>query len=354
MPGPEKRTTPVTDDQTTALANNSEGPKEGPDYGDLIQMADDLEEVLAQFRKRAAAEKASLSSADPFERILEAESEPKVDSLHVIGQTTAMSKDAFYGFARALFPDDSDLVMVLRELIKRRRLAGLSTDVLEEIMEEVWSNANKKQCQAGLNIGLKARLFSRKMNVSAKALRDSYRDFLESDEEEVFQYQGWIEQYGADRRGKVAEFIEVSLMHDIKSHDPSCSRIEFGNLLGQMVNIKKLTASDVAFINVFFHQSLHLALLENELLACWFDCLQNPFKIKDEIEVEKLTNLSKDLFLPVETVRQKLLTGIRAIDIQLFFEPEVKQMLIDALLLYPNVKAPAEDDEDLSDELPPA
>lgn len=340
--GLEKSRAPAVEPESTQV-NQVKNDNGIPDYGDLYQLADDISAVLAQFRRRNDAEKRSLSSSDPFERILEEESEPKVDSLHVIAQTSAMSKDVFYNFARSMFPDDSDLVMVLRELIKRRKLAGLDTVIFEELLEEVWEKSNKKYCQAGLNIGLKARLYSKKMDVSAKALRDTYRDFLSNDEEEVFQYQQWVEQYGADRRRKVAEFIEISLMHDIKSHDPSCSRLEFGNLLGHIVNLKKLQASDMVFIKVFFRQNLHIALLENELLACWFDCLQNPFKIKNEIEKNKLTNLAKSFFLLPEEVRQKLLAAIKLIDIDLFFEPEIKQILIDALLIFPNVKKIEED-----------
>jgi len=333
--------------ETAKVNQETTGPGV-PDYGDLYQLADDLSAVLAQFRRRADAEKRSLASSDPFERILEEDSEPKVDSLDVIARSSAMSKDVFYNFARSMFPDDSDLVMVLREIIKRRKLAKLDNLIFEELLEEVLENSDKKRCMAGVNIGLKARLFSRKMNVSPQALRNTYRDFIGSDDEEIFQYQRWVEQYGADRRTKVAEFIEVALMHDIKSHDPSCSRLEFGNLLGHMVNIKRLQASDLAFIKEFFLQNLHIALLENELLVCWFDCLQNPFKIKDEIEKNKLVGLAKTFFLPPEELRQKLLKGIRKIDAELFFDPDIKEILIESLLYFPKVKET--DEENRSEE----
>ena len=301
-------------------------------YADLLSLADDMSAVVAQFRRRADAEKRAASATDPFERILEEESEPKVDKLTVIARSHEISKQNFLGFARSLFPDESDFILVLRELIKRRKAGSVSTVDFEELLEEVWENSNRKLCQAGLNVGLKARLYSKKMNVSPKALRNTYREFLISDDGELFQYEQWIEQYGANRRGMVAEFIETSLLRDIQSHDPSCSRLEFGSLLNHVVTLKKLQASDMTFLNVFFRGNLNFLLLENELLACWLDCLQRPFKIKKEIEKNSLSNLAHTFFLSPEDVRQKLLTAIRQLDADLFLDGEIKQILLDTLL----------------------
>jgi len=301
-------------------------------YADLLSLADDMSAVIAQFRRRADAEKRAASATDPFERILEEESEPKVDKLTVIARSPDISKQDFLSFARSLFPDESDFVLVLRELVKRRKAGNVSTVEFEELLEEVWEKSDRKLCQAGLNVGLKARLYSKKMDVSPKALRNTYREFLVSDDDELFQYEQWIEQYGANRRAMVAEFIETSLLHDIQSHDPSCSRLEFGSLLNHVVTLKKIQGSDMAFLNVFFRGNLNFLLLENELLACWSDCLQRPFKIKKEIEKNSLSNLARAFALSAEELRQKLLTAIRQIDGDLFLDGEVKQILIDALL----------------------
>jgi type III secretion system YopN/LcrE/InvE/MxiC family regulator len=301
-------------------------------YGDLLLLNDDMSAVMAQFRRRADAEKRAASATDPFERILEEESEPKVDKLTVIARSTEISKQDFLGFARSLFPDDSDIVMVLRELIKRRKAGAVSTVDFEELLEEVWEQSNPKLCQAGLNVGLKARLFSRKMDVSPKALRNSYREFLVNDDGELFQYEQWVDLYGANRRGMVTEFIETSLLHDIQSHDPSCSRPEFGALLGHVVILKKLKASDVGFLQVFYRANANLMLLEPQLLKWWFDCLQRPFTIKKEIEKNFLNNLSSSIFMSAEDARQKLLMGIRQLDGDLFLDSEIKQILIESLL----------------------
>lgn len=301
-------------------------------YTELVGVADEMSMELEQMvRRRNNGDKRARGS-NPFDRILEDESEPKVDSLHMIARASDISKQQFLEAARGMFPDASDFILVLRELIRRKRIARADTLMFEEMLAEVWEQNDKKMCQAGLNVGLKARLFSKKMRVSPKALRNTYREFLLSEDEQVFQYQQWIEEYGTGRRRQISEFIEVSLVHDIQSHDPSCSRQEFGDLLGQMVKIKKLTVADYAFLDVFLRHSVNMLLLEDKLLDCWFDCLQRPFQVKKEIETNYLRNLSITLRLPAEVLRQKLLMAIRQLDAELFFEPEVKQLLIDALL----------------------
>jgi len=315
-----------------------EGDNGQPSYSDLYSIADDMSAVMAQFRRRADAQRRGSSATDPFERILEEDSQEKVNGLHVITKSPEVSKSAFLSLARAMFPDDSDMVLVLRELIKRRKAGKLDTVAFEELLEEVWEQSNPKACQAGLNIGLKAKLFSKKMQVSPKALRNTYREFLESDDPEIFQYEQWVDQYGVDRRDMVADFVETSLLHDIQSHDPSCSRAEFGNLLNHVVTMKKLQSSDTAFLQEFLRGNLKLVLIEKDLLNCWFDILQRPFKIKKEIEKHHLDNLSHQLFLSKDVLQQKLLTAVRELDGDLFLDPELKQILIEALIYFPHGK----------------
>ena len=320
-----------TSDNHAAEAAKIDADNAEISYAELIGASDEMSLELEQFGRRRTNDKRARGS-NPFDRILEEESEPKVDRLHLISRTTEVSKQQFLATARAMFPDASDFVLVLRELIRRKRIAGADTLMFEELLAEVWEKSDKKMCQAGLNVGLKARLFSKKMRVSAKALRNTYRQFLLGEDEQVFHYQQWVEEYGLGRRRQIADFIETSLLHDIQSHDPSCSREEFGYLLGQMVKIKKLTAADYAFLNVFLRRNIQMMLLEDKLLECWFDCLQRPFEVKKEIETNYLRQLTGDLMLPFDVLRQKLLMGVRQIDAELFYEPEVKQLLIDALL----------------------
>ncbi len=315
--------------------------------GELELMADDLSSVLAQMRRRSEAERRSNRSTHPFASILEGEPEGKVDSLTVIARSSDVSKQGFLDLARTLFPDDSDLVLVLRELIRRRKIRKTgSVDVinLEEILEQVWNEADPKQCKAGLNVALKATLFSRTMEVSAQALRQSYRDFIVSEDGVLPQYELWVSQFGADRRSQIVDYMECAMLVDIQSHDPSCSKLEFGSLLGQVLTLKKLHASDLAFLQVFMKTSQNYALLEPVVLQTWLDCLQRPFQIKKEIDKHHLCNMAQTLMLPVDQLRQKLLTAISKIDGDLFMDRDIRHVLMDALLAFdpgrPVLKSP--------------
>jgi len=324
-------------------------------YFDLVNIADDLAAIAAQLRRRNDVEKKSPNSSDPFDRILEDDAEPKVEHLLFIAHAGELTPQELLLQARGMFPDDSDLILVLREIIKRRKLRNEETDVLEEVMQLVWAGANEKHCKAGMNVGLKAQLFAKKMAVTPWALRDTYREFLSSGDGEISQYEHWVEQYGNVRRHLVAEFIETSLLHDIQSHDPSCSRAEFGGLLNHIVTFKKLRASDKAFMQVFLkglkrgndrekgkqhkrdqkdhpRDSDQEVVPDIEVLACWFDCLQRPFKIQKEIERNQLAQLVERFNLSKPVLQQKLLRAIKLLDGDLFFDAEAKQILIEALL----------------------
>jgi type III secretion protein W len=335
-------------------------------YFDMINLADDLAAIAAQLRRRTDVEKRSPNSGDPFDRILEDDAEAKVEQFLYISYASEINPQELLLQARSMFPDDSDLILVLREIIKRRKVRNEPTDVLEQVMEQVWAETNEKHCKAGLNVGIKAQVFASKMAVTAWALRDTYREFLESGDGEISQYEQWVEQYGNVRRYLVAEFIETALLHDIQSHDPSCSRAEFGALLGHLVTFKKLLASDKAFMEVFLKETQRGQVRrkeeqqesdhqgkgnqrgtdseqekqegdqqttpEMEALACWFDCLQRPFRIQREIEKNHLAQLTERLGLAKPVLQQKLLRAIKLLDGDLFFDIEAKHILIEALL----------------------
>lgn len=317
-------------------APSSDKQTQRTNYDLTIEMLDNMSEVVAQSRRRSGIEKNAPGSVDPFERILEGDgdAEPKVERLMFVAQSNELSAQQFLVQARMMFPDDSDLILVLREIIRRRKLNNESTDVLEEVMQMVWAETNEKHTKAGMNVGIKASLFGKKFKVSSSALRNTYRDFLTSEDGELSQYEGWVEQYGTPHREMVSDFIETALIHDIQSHDPSCSREEFGMLLNHIVNFKKLRSADKSFMQVFFKSKPKDLEKEADVLTCWFDCLQRPFKIKEEIEKDQLAEHMKHVGLSKQELQQKMLRGVKLLDGELFFDPEVKEILIEALLSY--------------------
>ncbi|HGJ5875825.1 MAG TPA: HrpJ domain-containing protein [Arsenophonus sp.] len=77
---------------------------------------------------------------------------------------------------RQFFPDDSDLVLVLRELLHRRYFsASLASEIETEINSLCSGTSHRaKTTRAGINIALKAKQFSYQMELRAMELRQLY------------------------------------------------------------------------------------------------------------------------------------------------------------------------------------
>lgn len=213
----------------------------------LVQASDEMSAALTQFRGRRSFGLQADGLTDNFERVLEDDLQPKVQQL--LGRVLAqMPVTALLQLARKLFADDSDLVWVLRELLRRPALDKASRQRLDNVLQTVLAQACPRRLQAGINAALKARLFGSALAVRAALLRETYRDFLESDDGPLSCYQDWIALYGASKRTEVLAFIEAALLTDIGAQDPSCSRLEFGQLLTRLNELKQLRSAEALFI----------------------------------------------------------------------------------------------------------
>src|SRR5450830_1203442 len=229
----------------------------------LADMADDMASVATQFRNRREFEKKGASS-EGFERVLDEEAAPKAQKLVEVLAVQNLSMDALLAQARSLFPDDSDLFLVLRELLQRRRLEGL--------LETVTRQANPKMLKGGINCALKARLFGAVLGLQASLLRQTYRRFLESERKPLDDYEDWIASYGYKVRHLVLEFVEESLGTDIRAEDPSCDHLEFSYLLAHMRKLHLLRTADREFVMSLLARKLTPSYAQEEadwlLLLC--------------------------------------------------------------------------------------
>eukprot|EP01042_Synura_sphagnicola_P018251 gene18251-23075_t len=116
--------------------------------------------------------------------------------------------------------------------------------------------------KGGVNCALKARLFSKPLEVKAALLRQTYRRFLESDGSAIDEYEAWIASYGYKLRHLVLDFVEESLGIDIRSENPSCDHLEFSYLLAHMRRLHLLRSADRDFV---------FALLGNNLVPSYAD-----------------------------------------------------------------------------------
>ncbi|KVN41163.1 type III secretion system gatekeeper subunit SctW [Burkholderia ubonensis] len=212
----------------------------------VLQSADEMTAALTQFRYRPARERktADMTHSDGFERVLEDDSLPRAQRIVAIARAGGASIAGLLREARALFSDPSDLVMVLRALLRHRDLDEFERARLLTLLEEVETAAEPRRLKAGINCALKARIFGRALGLSAGLLRETYRQFLESAAPEIEIYEDWIATYGHTRRARVLEFVEGALLTDVAAQDPSCSMLEFGNLLGRIGQLRLLRSAD--------------------------------------------------------------------------------------------------------------
>jgi type III secretion protein W len=180
---------------------------------------------------------------------------------------------------------------------------------LQKALAQAESEAPPRGLKAGINIALKARLFGAKLALSAMLLRASYRQFLESEEPEVVIYEEWITGYGHRRRALVMEFLESALVADMLAQDPSCSRIEFGNLLGKLNQMKLLRSSEALFIDSVLNDKVIGA--HNNSEADWLVFMLALMQSPQELDALLMDTVGEQILLSPHAVRSQLLQAIR-------------------------------------------
>lgn len=247
----------------------------------FVQTTDEMSAAMAQFRNRREYEKKNDSLSGSFERVLDEEALPKAKQILQVAKGHNVSPEELLSQARALFPDDSDLVLVLRELLRRRKVGEVVTLRLQALLQQVEDQAEPKPLKAGINCALKARLFGNTLELRPGLLRASYRQFLQSECSEIEVYADWIASYGYQRRAPVLDFIESALLVDINAQDASCSRLEFGALLNRLSQLKRLRSADAVFVNRLLASSITQAfnVHEESWLILMLSLLQQPYEL---------------------------------------------------------------------------
>jgi len=294
----------------------------------FIEASDNMSMLMGQFNRRNFDKKAGETS-DHFERVLDEEAQPKAQQIMKAAKVPGIAVDELLRHARSLFPDISDLIVVLRELLRRRQLDAVTKARLEKALAQAESEAPPRAMKAGINIALKARLFGAKLALSAMLLRASYRQFLENEDAPVMMYEEWITAYGHERRALVMEFLESALVADMLAQDPSCSRIEFGNLLGKLNELKLLRSSEALFIDSLLKDPVIGA--HNGRETDWLVFMLALMQAPEELDALLMDVLGEPVLLSSHAIRSRLLQTVRhackTLPTDLFVDPEA----VDAL-----------------------
>ncbi|TBR38724.1 MULTISPECIES: type III secretion system gatekeeper subunit SctW [Dyella] len=229
---------------------------------DLGDDATALLTVLRQRRRdRASGEVESDAPSEWTDALLEDDSLQRFEELHACLRGGGSAQQVL-ALLRTRFPDAGDALLVLGQWRRFRDLSREERECLEEVLAtlraalEGEGAQSLRDARAGANASAKAKLVAHRTGLDAKALRESYRDFLGMDLVPISQYELWMEQYGFEARHSVLDFIERALVADIYALDPSCSRLEFGNALRYIVRLGSLRSADLRLLSSGWRQDI--------------------------------------------------------------------------------------------------
>lgn len=224
-----------------------------------LAMNDDLSGLVASMRRNRARGSDETNQAPQawVDHVLDPKGPEKLAALRLqLDALPSLDVATLRSLLAALFPDASDAVAVLRTLRSGMELEE-AAQVLDDLEHELLGGtpAQRQAVRAGLNVALKARLHARPLAATPAQLRQSYRQFLGSGEP-LDSYEEWIALYGFERRGRVVDFIEHAMTADMQALDPSCSLIEFGQLLQRVRQLTTIRSADHLLLDCCWDASM--------------------------------------------------------------------------------------------------
>lgn len=291
---------------------------------------EEIADVLAQFARRLGDNRKARRSED-HERILDEQSDEKLDDLHQFMTASKVKSGELLREARRRFGDDSDLMLALRELRRRRRIEGEPVDALDEAIEELAREADPKMLKAGINVALKAKVFGKGMQLNPGLLRQLYRQFLLFEGSYLMIYESWIEEYGLKRRKRILEYTHAALTYDMQSLDPSCGgAAEFGPLLGMLGNVRALSSADEQFVARLLRNGMmcDAGMTEACAITMLLEALQRPLSVGSTLGELVAPLLAPLAFRQRSEFMQLVLRALAGVPITLFDDPEERHLLI--------------------------
>lgn len=212
-----------------------------------------LGQLFARSGKNSSRKNESNNIDDPAAFILEDEADAKIDLL-VKKVANLRDKNTLLNLTRNLFPDDSDMLLALQEMLRNRRLSEALKKVVKEAIDDLYKTCDQKKMRAGINVGRVAQRFSGgegNIKLSARDLRNNYLLFIGCETSASYVYQNWIKQYGCRNRKRLLAFILSALVADIKSHEPGIHFDEFGPLSDKLSDARILHTLDESLNKTF-------------------------------------------------------------------------------------------------------
>ncbi|EHG5995775.1 TPA: type III secretion system gatekeeper subunit SctW [Escherichia fergusonii] len=243
-----KNETAPTDYSVNTEIENTGDDTPAAEQWRFLQSTDEMSAALTQFSNRRLYNKRLSELNGNYDYVLEEKVLDRADKIFEALQNSKSTHRELMDLARELFPDESDLIIVLREFLRQKRISEVIRKKVQVLLNEVESNTDQKFLKSGINCALKARIFGKKLDVNPRLLRASYRSFLMSDSSAVETYIEWISNFGHQKRDSILAFIESSLLGDINALDASCSSVEFGLFLKKLCQLQSLRSAEQLFV----------------------------------------------------------------------------------------------------------
>lgn len=225
-----------------------------------MDMADDMSMLLSSFLQshRVAKKKSSSleSIVEECETFIE-ESDPDcLIKINDFARGGAMAAKQLLNFMHKLFPDPTQIAILLQGFILQKKKGNKDEDdvpeiplaVLETASEILKQGPEKKKIKVGLNSVSTTRKFSMQVKSDVIKLRRSYEHFITFFREPIELYQELIKEFGVANRYILLEYHNQVLHCDINSLDPSCNTQEFGLLLEANFRMNLLCSADQLFM----------------------------------------------------------------------------------------------------------
>ncbi|HFO8556046.1 TPA: YopN/LcrE/InvE/MxiC type III secretion system gatekeeper [Escherichia coli] len=222
----------------------------------FLQATDEMSAALTQFMKKKIYEEQLANFLDGEEYVLEDQPIEKTDKVMEALKAATTHDYEVYSFAKKLFPDESDLVVVLRAILRKKQISENVRLNAEALLRKVNQETTKKFINSGINSALKAKLFGQALSLNPKLLRASYRQFLMAEDDAVDTYVEWIGSYGYQNRMLVTKFIKETLFSDINALDASCSSLEFGMFLNKLSQLLSLQSAEALFLKTLMNNPI--------------------------------------------------------------------------------------------------
>ncbi len=299
----------------------------------LLDTVDELSALVTQIRNRRDMERRTALLTDSgTDAILDEDADEKLDALMRVLRVEARGRPALLlQEAQRRFADSSCLIAALRVLLKRCKAHPQELEDVSEALAQAEAACEEKPTRAGLNVALKARIFGRKLHMTPASVRQAYRDFIQSDENELTLYRRWLTSYGTDRRHVLIDFIEAALLTDMDAYQPSCNIVEFGDLYGRLTQVKVIRTCDVSFVRLISGETFIQILNkpEEEWLLFLMRALDNPQALYDALQDVAGEFLRVASVIEVSQLLQWLLIELKKMPLTIFHNQQDRDALLE-------------------------